>query len=1210
MSIHKLIPYVPDIKRDDIQILLHKMQEYLEKESGSTREILSKKGEYFNTQHYNARLFVFVDFRFIFALPGTGKSCLQIASVLEVLKQSSIYDRAIIATTTSLVETMVNQTLCKCTDGSFLSRKDGNELLPNEKFKKIFSIISHGELIKKTNKKVQASDRFIGKTVKELNETFKGVILMIDELSELLRVKFTSKKGDDMDTTYSIISDITNLSRYTSIEQLDDPIIKDSDIEYIQIWRITHCVSNLKFMGLTGTPIPNHGPEFFILANLFLPFHLQYDLIWIGNNILNITLNDFRRLNGIISYIGDSAAMAIQNFKGTVVDYTHVFSKDVQQKSKLKLKTTEMFGVQAEKILETNGLSEVVLAKSPIFSYVAMNGTTGESADLGGRQGEIIINTAFNIPTDLQRIDIQMKTSAIFTEIAIKESNFARERIKGCFYVYNKLTRVSNKSFIRILKIHQFEVLTKDDLKPRDKKKGSYCEDDSIVIDRIMTPEPSGKRRVIFIGEDVDIINPIVREEILRVNSLKENVNGDLIAGIVGSEVFLMGVNIGNEDRMYRIYPEYSETAEEQSRKRVIREDSHIFKKEFLSNYYRTEIFPQVDFTYFCAYTEYFYVNPRLIDIVNPLYLRGNRIYSECVAHIIGFCEKGHIQKQQHRIIGAPYFEFFIDGESPFDNLIKIGFNLVYDLTLLGDPLYDIIYVNCGVINIINASDDSLDLLPSKGLILIDSYRKGIKKMNLPGNYMGPLAICPTETEIKFVDLSKEVISTYFNTYMKLERKSFISRKIIRFVKQIASDCLANFQRNILPPIFDNTASCDYDICKYVCSSEIFPIPEQNKDKNIDSEELFWDNKEILYSTDLINECKYKILGLLNENKEVKLDYLYKYLSKYREYFISTAIYEMIRDKANLLDNFGFQCFISSNNEKLFLRRDVSFGYTEIKHSENLNSLIGTLSRPIIERLNLDDNTIKEIEMMPVMNDGQGKILLKTLIDKFRRKFTSKSKLIEDSLIRILTGNEYYCDHIIQDNFRKYIYNNLVNGVKIFIHIHPMEENKKTKQSDKIGISKIKEARYLDPSTMIWRDADKKLIDDFSKIIKNENFDFHTQESLIRSRITGEFVNSPYHILKEDKGNKEIIKFINLNQSKFLGGTEIGSAKKEKLAEAIQFFLDNVDFNQYDPSVYHDCINFLTNYQNMSKTQLGEPFVEICKKLNLFLTMDDVLEEN
>jgi hypothetical protein len=1222
-----MVPYFPVTKKDNFQIVLHSMAEFFEVESKNETEILTKLGEYYKVQLYNARLFLLTLKLFVFAVPGTGKSCLQFAAAFEVLKNYNIYDGVIIATTPALVESMHQQALCKCTDGSFLTRK-GGEQLPNERFKSLFSIISHGDLIKKASNKINASSKFIGKTVAELNEVFGGKILQIDELSRLLKIKFTTEKHGN-DTQYTI-NEIGFLSRYTNINQFDNPEIKDCPLEYVQVFRIVQCVRNLRFMGLTGTPIPNHPPEFFMLANLFLELHEQYNLVEIGNNILNITLNDFRRLNGSITYIGDAPSMAIQNFIGTTFDYTHLFSNSIAIKSKLVLKTTEIFGAQAEKVFSMNQNSEnsILLSSSSMYSYVAMNGTTGEDADLGGNQGEIVINTRFLKPTNLERVDVQMKTSALFTEILYKESIYSRQEIKGCFYVYNSLTKVSNKSFIKLGKIYGFEVLTKDDLKPSEKRKGNYCDSESVRIDRIMTPSYSGKSRIIFISEEEDAINPVIREEILKVMGSEENVNGDLIRGIVGSKVFLMGVSIGNTDRMYRIYPEWNETAEEQSRKRVIRTNSHIFKKDFLSKHYGREIFPHVDFTYFCPYGEYFFIEKQNdIQYVNQNCLVENvpclgvRIHSETLCPIIGFCKVGELRNNPNKIIGNPYFVYYTDGESPFTKISNLGFNLVYDLNLLGDEEYDIIYSNCGIIKAMNSSDQSIDEFTQQNMILIDTFRKDIKLMMIPGNYSGSLAICPCPDEIKLIPLIKKVVSNYFYTYMTLERKSFISRKMLRFAKQISADCISNIKRNILPPTYDYTASCDYDVCKYVCASEIFtdeqdPTIKETIDKSdpVKENELFWNNKEIIYSKELVNECKNQIIGILNEKYEEKISSIYRYLSKFREYFIGTSIYELIRDKVIIIDRFGFECFICVNKEKIFLKRFNSTGFIENSHIDDLNSFVGTLSNHTIEKIDLDSGIVEQIENMSYTSEDQGNLLFKQLLSKV--SYTTYHKLIESALIREVTNTSLPCDKIIKTYFAKYLYYLQIKGEYYHVHIHPLEDDKKTNQSNKIAFSKLKKARYLD-FDLKWKDADNAFIDDIKNGVKNEYQELINFKARIYTVIMtpsglmeGPFEKSPYYITREIKNGIVIEKFNNENQFKVGGGMTIKNINsKDKILEALFYFRERVDFNKYIPNLFHNIESLLINHQGVSLKELKLKFVEIIYALNLDISIDTEFDE-
>lgn len=157
----------------------------------------------------------------------------------------------------------------------------------------------------------------------------------------------------------------------------------------------------------------------------------------------------------------------------------------------------------------------------------------------------------------------------------------------------------------------------------------------------------------------------------------------------------------------------------------------------------------------------------------------------------------------------------------------------------------------------------------------------------------------------------------------------------------MSMDCLSNKERNTLDENYDNSASCDYKKCDYTCYANEVDIEESKESFIYKRDEPFYDNQNTLFSRTNIDKCKSKIEGYVRDFSKVSFDDIYCLLDEFTEVIISQALTEMLGEKVNFTDRFGFQLYVSSNEEDLFLTRNPNVKNTDKKWIEDIESVTG-----------------------------------------------------------------------------------------------------------------------------------------------------------------------------------------------------------------------------------------------------------------------------
>lgn len=1226
--LHNFLQYTPDISDDNIPLILNQMEEFRENAATGFRETIPKPGKYFRHQIYTARAFKYTDRMLCYQKPGTGKSCTQVASALEVLKSTDLYKNVLMVTTRPLKKSMEMQFLCKCTDGSFLEKKTKyysgrEEQGPNKKYKDTFSVITHHDLFLMAINSKKESDPVIGKTGDELRKIFNNMIIQIDEVSTLINTDFSMK---DNESTYKISEDIKLLS---TIKDVDDPRIINSDKKYIQIWRILHAVENTKVMCLTGTPIINYPSEFFFIANLLLPMgpEHQYDVEEISNRVFSLKDEDFTRMNGLISYVDVSENVAKMINEGFLVPHEHIITEKKNNgdivnhniQSQMKLFFYEMHGNQSEAVFNDDEKSVNTKKFQQINSYVGSDLLTYKDSS---KDKPIEYNTLLD----------QMSNSSMFTHIVQTQKNSINKKTLGVTYIYSTMTESIFEPYKLMFEKYGFEVISKDDLHPTINGTTEFCGESTVEINKLK--KPGDKPRVVFVDSSID--NLSVREKILRICSSKENVYGELIHTLIGSSIFEMGVNIGNVYLFIRNYGEWSISKYEQSRDRVFREDSHEHIKKILSEQTGkdiNEITPEVKIRDYCPFSQFYFIHEDNYEnfpietkvngrfTINELYY--NRFLSNKIVNLIGFCKNENVNKDLNRKLISSFVNF---GENIIEKLKSYIPDLIDDINLITDEKYSMVVYKFGIIYTVPCSIDIMKLL--KNDVIIRNLTGIYKVLHILEYHSKEYsAIIVKDNKINEYPLEVKVVSHTYNQYMMMEKKSFYMYQVLRQVKRRAFDAKSNEKRNILDSSYDYTAKCDYNICKYKSVAEDNQLTANTSDNVIKDDEIFMDNFKISYSSDKTEKCKSIIFDKLIIKNKISISEIYNTLNEYENYFVTTALIDIIKERKSFKNKYGYDTYICFNDDTLFLRSDFSNIYIKrnlFDDSQHLNAVESD------QNLNFDgdyDNLILEkIYSITFTEEDKGNAIadFSSLCKQFTNVKTN-IRLLEDVLSRALfykhlnDGENYLFNQLqgqgqdvnpflqfyaprqideiaIRDYYTNYIFKIKTPSNGIFnIHTYPSILKNQTKQ---VSIKKTLfsgEFRYLNRNTYGWETPTDVFLKFLSPFIKEEIENrLNPQLNIITT--AGE-TKSMFYVTYVNSENK----LMNLNQPKVYDGRNFNSIGMKELIPAIEYFHGNLNFSQYSVDIYNT-VNFLYNGRN--NTSNKDPFkillIQLFKDLNLY----------
>jgi len=153
-----------------------------------------------------------------------------------------------------------------------------------------------------------------------------------------------------------------------------------------------------------------------------------------------------------------------------------------------------------------------------------------------------------------------------------------------------------------------------------------------------------------------------------------------------------------------------------------------------------------------------------------------------------------------------------------------------------------------------------------------------------------------------------ETVDNYL--YDTIARKDRSIRRIMRFCRMSAANCLVNYNRNVRDDDIDGSSACDYELCRYVCSGCTNKLPAD------------WSTKILNYSQNEVYLAKVAVQNILRDRIAIQLIDLVKNVNM-RPIYVYEALSAMISKNDVILDKNGYFCYIRDRADGLiYLQRD------------------------------------------------------------------------------------------------------------------------------------------------------------------------------------------------------------------------------------------------------------------------------------------------
>lgn len=221
--------------------------------------------------------------------------------------------------------------------------------------------------------------------------------------------------------------------------------------------------------------------------------------------------------------------------------------------------------------------------------------------------------------------------------------------------------------------------------------------------------------------------------------------------------------------------------------------------------------------------------------------------------------------------------------------------------------------------------------------------------------------------------------------YILSEEKDISIKRILRMMKQCSVDCQINYKKNVRVTDIDGSAACDYDECQYTC---INPKP-----LNIDYTSL-----NVLYIKDIIDKYIEQIINIFRFVFRITKEDIYIEIiendnngdnngdnnKKIIEKYIDLAIADLIENKKEIINRYGYKSYLIEDRNILFLSNDYPLKHNNIDISSysqllilNNTKTLDTYNTILQQQMGVQDINIENLTI-------ENKILiLEDAIDKF-----------------------------------------------------------------------------------------------------------------------------------------------------------------------------------------------------------------------------------
>lgn len=268
---------------EDIQDVITLKREFAELEA-QIKEPVPKRGNYYLHQKFFARMARATDRIFNIQSTGTGKSCAFIGAAEMLMTDGGYKHTFILEKGKATIYEMKQQIVCKCTD----------EVYETNKIKQASTSKAQKNLISREVGKFYTIETYhnFAKTISEMTdeqiiEEFSGYIFIVDE-------------------AHNIIG--------SSDEDINE---KDKIMIYNSIWRAFHLVQRCKIFVITATPMINEVNEIAPMLNLLLPMNHQLPIDWDYRFVTLQQMEPYFR--GLVTYVSSLETGAIPTYDGSSI---------------------------------------------------------------------------------------------------------------------------------------------------------------------------------------------------------------------------------------------------------------------------------------------------------------------------------------------------------------------------------------------------------------------------------------------------------------------------------------------------------------------------------------------------------------------------------------------------------------------------------------------------------------------------------------------------------------------------------------------------------------------------------------------------------------------------------------------------------------------------------------------------------------------------
>lgn len=1063
------IPLYPDMSSDNIQQDLYGLGEFYKLRAREEAEGSVKKGDFYRHQILTQRLTDNTDSLFIIQDVSTGKTC-TIAAIAEMAKRMSPYiKKCYYVTSNKLEESVRHQMLCSCTGDRYLTEKvisAGNKSKKSQSNQitrsvgKWYEILTYGEL----------TNLLKGFTSEYISRVYSGHIFNLDEVHNIVSMDLDDKISKEDKENRKKMEEFRKSNIVLSIDNIDSPQIRDSDIYYVQVWRLYHCVKRSIRLLTTATPMINYPVEMSLLCNLLLPEDNQMPL----NIKFERTNMEFykRWFKSMFSYIRSPDIGAYPLFKGrhlTDADGNikmYEFPRPVSEidenteydtqiiESQTIVYRVEMIKTQAEVFYEkykhTN--DSLLASETQISSFVTEEGKFGAN---------IKVNKALLKDLTFLREHSVKYYNILMDELGLYESTDGKP---GCCFISGDKVEGSGLITLRdIFVAHGYSILdiaVKFDTTSDDLCVGSIMGDINL----------SKGKRIAFLTSSTDRGNEKIREQVIQFFSEESNKFGEYCQILLASDVAKEGVNTKNITRYRRINPGWHEPGMYQVQNRVFRTEAFTALKKYISERDGIpvkDVTIDVDMYNYSALGRYFYVPDDVTD-------KEYSFIKKYKNTITRRDERERFYSNELIVVRLDEVDYFNDDTPPteFNKTKYDPFNEYFDF-LDNTKFY---YTDMDKNSLINVNK----YIKSNTSIILNMYVNGNN-----GYYLF--------SDDGLIPLEYEVLSSDIDMYERSEDKNIVIRKIMRYAKQYAIDCKLNKARSYKKSDLDYSPECDYQVCKYQCYSEMIN-PSSNEDiLPRDQISIDWTNYHLHYSEDAIQQCNEEIVDKIISNESMTISSLKRYLKDngFSNYVINTSLYDVIYNRKKMKDRFGNSCYITTNIDTIFLQREFPVDVTTDPERVNTGIYIDKItgldvdtSLPFDNSEDMDKienfimNNNYRVDSIDDLTDEEYNNLMEDIryLIKSLKNRISRRELLEKSVEMNVNNEGNIKTEAVQDFFKLKLFEIDDNGNNVIVH-NQERFNKNTKYAALSNLSKPSghSIRVLknDDGRWVWKNPNK-----------------------------------------------------------------------------------------------------------------------------------------